>query len=360
MTTDVRVAPRRAPFALQGMPPVVTLLTAALFAVVFARPARVLAWEWWNNPEAGHGLLLAPLAVWFAWKSGIDPAARPNRALGLTIMVAGIFFRWVSDLAAELFIMRGSMLMTLVGILVWYFGVRQALRWWLPITLLALSIPLPELILSRIALPLQFIASNIGAALLSWREIPVLLTGNVIRIPGHELFVAEACSGLRSLTALISLGVLLGAITLNHATSRVLLVASAIPVAIMLNGVRVFLTGFLVFFVDPKLGEGFMHLTEGWLIFLVAFFLLGVIAWAFSAAERFYARLRNGGGGGGAADDTRDDDVEGMDEHASDEFDDEFDDEDDPAVAGTPVGATPIEAAGVPNIGPTRAEAAHA
>ena len=168
----------------------------------------------------------------------------------------------------------------------WYFGFRQLLRWWLPFTLFALSIPLPELILSRIAMPLQYVASNIGASLLAWRDIPVLLTGNVIQIPGHRLFVAEACSGLRSLTALISLGVLLGAVTLRHPVSRVLLLGAAIPVAIALNGVRVFLTGFLVYFVDPKLGEGFMHLTEGWLIFLVAFLILGGFAWLFVVAER--------------------------------------------------------------------------
>jgi exosortase/archaeosortase family protein len=98
--------------------------------------------------------------------------------------------------------------------------------------------------------------------------------------------VAEACSGLRSLTALLSLSVLLGAITLNSPLSRILLVFIAIPVAIVLNGIRVFLTGFLVAFVDPKMGEGFMHITEGWMIFVVAFALLGVAAWGLMAVER--------------------------------------------------------------------------
>jgi exosortase len=268
------------------MPPLATLVTAALFAVMFARPARLLVRDWWVNPEAGHGLLLAPIAIYFAWKTGIISKARPSRVLGITILFLAIGFRWVSDLAAELFIMRGSMLMAAAGIVVWYYGLRQLVAWWLPFTLLALSVPLPELLLSQLANPLQFIASNIGAKLLAWREIPVLLTGNVIRIPGHELFVAEACSGLRSLTALVSLGVLLGAIALRHPVSRLLLLGSAIPVAIMLNGVRVFLTGFLVYFVDPKLGEGFMHLTEGWLIFLVAFLILGGFTAAIGAAER--------------------------------------------------------------------------
>jgi exosortase len=186
------------------------------------------------------------------------------------------------------------MLLAAVGLTVWYIGWRQVTRWWLPFILLGLSIPLPELILSRVALPLQFIASHIGAGLLAWRDIPVRLSGNVIQIPGHELFVAEACSGLRSLTALLSLSVLLGAITLRHWSSRMALVAAAIPIAILLNGVRVFLTGFLVYFVDPKLGEGFMHLTEGWMIFVVAFVLLGGVSWLLGwVEERGWTRWRS-------------------------------------------------------------------
>jgi exosortase len=271
------------------------LATAVLFALLFARPLQLLARDWWVNPEAGHGLLLAPLALWFAWKTGIDPKAVPNRLLGGGIILTGVFFRYVSDLAAELFTMRGSMIVVAVGLTVWYVGLRQVLRWWLPITLLALSVPLPEIVLGRVAMPLQLTASKIGAGLLAWRDIPVLLAGNVIRIPGHELFVAEACSGLRSLTALLSLSVLLGALVLDRVPSRLLLVASAIPIAILLNGIRVFLTGFLVYFVDPKLGEGFMHLTEGWLIFMVAFVLLGGVAWVFGRVERRVVAGRHGG-----------------------------------------------------------------
>jgi exosortase len=288
--TTAPAATGRRSLAGLGVPPLPALAAAVLFAVLFARPTQSLAREWWNNPEAGHGLLLAPLALWFAWKSGIVDVPRPNRWLGGALIFLGVAFRWLADLAAELFVMRGSMLLALAGLVVWYFGVRQLLRWWLPFTLVALSIPLPEIVLSRVALPLQFMASSIGAALLKWREIPVLLTGNVIRIPGHELFVAEACSGLRSLTALISLGVLLGALVLRSPVARVLLIAAVIPVAILLNGVRVFLTGFLVFFVDPKLGEGFMHATEGMLIFGIAFLILGLVAWAFGAVESRVAR----------------------------------------------------------------------
>jgi len=158
--------------------------------------------------------------------------------------------------------------------------------WWLPATLLALSVPLPEVVLGSIALPLQLKASSLGAALLSWRGLPVHLDGNVIRLPGHDLFVTEACSGLRSLTALLSIGVLLGGVLLRHPVSRIAIVALAIPVAIVVNGVRVFITGFLVAFVDPSLADGFTHITEGWLLFLVAFAILAVITLGVVRIER--------------------------------------------------------------------------
>jgi exosortase len=173
-----------------------------------------------------------------------------------------------------------------VGLVVYYRGVRQALAWWLPFVLLALAIPLPELVTSTIALPLQFRASRMGAALLEWRQVPVRLTGNVIEIPGNRLFVTEACSGLRSLTALLSIGFLMGGLWLNRFWSRTLLIALAIPIAVVINGVRVFLTGFLVYFVDPKMGEGFMHMTEGWLLFLVSLVLIGMAAAVLAFVEK--------------------------------------------------------------------------
>lgn len=260
-------------------------LTALTFAWLFAKPAALLADAWWNDPNSGHGLLLAPLALWFAFKSGMATDARPQRWAGAALLLMAVLARYAADLAAELFIMRASMLLALSALVVWYAGVRQLWHWWLPFVLVALSIPIPEVILNTVALPLQFMASRIGASLLAWREIPVLLTGNIIRIPGQELFVAEACSGLRSLTALLSLGVLLGTLFLQHWSSRVLLVAITIPIAILINGLRVFLTGFLVLFVGPEMGEGFMHTSEGMMMFGAAFVVTAAVAWLLGIIE---------------------------------------------------------------------------
>ena len=266
------------------------LATLAAFGILFAKPIALLVYDWWRLPEAGHGLLLAPVAIVLAWRGGILPGAKPQRILGLTLLVLAVLIRCASDLAAELFTMRASVVMALGAITIYQFGFRQLLHWWLPFALLCLSIPLPELVTQALALPLQFKASQMGAALLEMRNVPVRLSGNVILLPGRQLFVTEACSGLRSLTALLSMAVLFGALMLKTPISRVALVLLAIPVAIVINGIRVFLTGFLVFFVSPAFGEGFMHVTEGWLLFLVSLSVLAAFTWAGGFVERLVMR----------------------------------------------------------------------
>ncbi len=260
--------------------------TLLAFAILFAQPLRLLLRDWWSDPDAGHGLLLAPIALWLAWRAGIRAGASSQPALGLAILALAVLGRYVSGLAAELFTMRLSMVGAGVGLVVYCWGYRQLFHWWLPATLLVLSIPVPAVLTTAMALPLQLKASAWGAALLEFRHVPVQLLGNVIRVPGRELFVTEACSGLRSLTALLSLGVLVGGFWLKHPASRALLILAAIPVAMMVNALRVFLTGFLVYYVSPAMGEGFMHFSEGWLLFIIAFGLLGVLAWLAGWAER--------------------------------------------------------------------------
>lgn len=252
-----------------------------------------MARDWLRDPDAGHGLLLAPLAIFLAWRRGRAPDARAQPMAGLILLTGAILLRYGSGLAAELFTMRLSMFVAAAGLVVFFLGFRQILHWWLPAALLVLSIPLPEVVIGTLALPLQLQASQLGAALLEWRDVPVILSGNVIRLPpDHRLFVTEACSGLRSLSALLSLGVLTGGIWLSHPLSRTFLVLLAIPVAMLLNGVRVFLTGFLFYFVDPSMADGFMHTTEGWIVFMIAFAILGAFAWGIGRVERLGLRRR--------------------------------------------------------------------
>lgn len=261
----------------------------AAFAALFGPALAALVLHWWTDPDAGHGLLLAPLAVWFAYRSGIDRTSSPAPWWGLLFLAGAVLLRFAGALAVELFSQRLAMLGGMAGLTLFFFGWRQLLRWWLPASLLVLSIPLPAIALNQLALPLQLQASRMGAALLEWRQIPVRLAGNVILLPGHQLFVTEACSGLRSLMALLSIGLLLGALWLRTPVLRVLLIGTAIVIAVLVNAVRVFLTGFFVYFISPEMGQGFLHLSEGWLLFVVSLAALGGVTWLVRELEQHLA-----------------------------------------------------------------------
>jgi exosortase len=281
VTPPARPLTTQSPYA-----PVPALLAGLAFLILFWQPIWTLGRDWWSDPEAGHGLLLGPLAIYLAWRRGRAPDAEAQPMLGLAILVAAVMLRYLSGLAAELFTMRLSLLAGVAGLIIFGWGMRQLVHWWLPALLLLLSIPIPAVLLNSLAFPLQLRASEMGAALLHWRNVPVRLAGNVLMLPGQSLFVTEACSGLRSLTALLALGVLVGGLWLRTVWARVVLVTVAIPIAMVLNGLRVFLTGFFVYYVDPSLGEGVMHYTEGWFMFMIAFAILGMIGWVLSMLER--------------------------------------------------------------------------
>jgi exosortase len=268
-------------------------VTAGLFLACFAPVIVGLVRAWISLPDAAHGILIAPVAVWLAWRSGPVADLRPARWAGSALILVAVFANLFGRVAGVETIPRAAFLLALVGLTLWFAGWRQILAWWLPFLLMALTIPLPESIIASLTLPLQQVAAKMGAAMLSWRHIPVLLAGNVIRLPGHTLFVSEACSGLRSLTALLSMAILVGALFLKYPISRILMVALAVGLAIFVNGIRIFMTGFLVFFVDPKLGEGFMHLTEGYLLFLISLSILALLTWFFLRVESHFGRNQN-------------------------------------------------------------------
>jgi exosortase len=287
------VAVAREPFFARGLQrgdvlPVIA--TAVLFLMLYWQPLQTLVRDWLHDPDAAHGLLLTPIALVLAWRSGIAPEARAQPFVGSLLLICAILLRFMSGLAAELFTMRLSMLIAIAALVIFVLGARQILHWWLPAVLLLLAVPVPPVLLGSLALPLQLQASHIGAALLKARFVPVHLNGNIIQLPGIKLFVTEACSGLRSLTALLSLGVLLAGTMLRMPLTRVLLIAATIPIAVALNGLRIFLIGFLVYFVSPRFGDSFLHYSEGWLIFVLAFALVAGMAVALALVERRLAR----------------------------------------------------------------------
>ncbi len=190
---------------------------------------------------------------------------------GLALLVAGL-------LGAELFLTRTSILAVLAGSIVFVAGWRALRILVFPLAFLILMIPIPAILFNQIAFPLQLLASNVGETTLSLAGVPVLREGNVIVLANTTLEVAEACSGIRSLVSLLTLGIVYGYFIDRRPFVRVLIALSTIPIAIASNAFRVAGTGLAAPYYGPAAAEGFFHEFSGWLVFMVAFLMMFVVA----------------------------------------------------------------------------------
>jgi exosortase len=123
------------------------------------------------------------------------------------------------------------------------------------------------------------VASDLAVQALHQLGIPALREGNIIHLANARLFVAEACSGLRSLMSLVTLGVVFAYFFRKTWGERIVILLSTFPIAIGVNAFRVALTGVLTSAFGEGMAKGAIHETEGLFTFGIAFLGLLLEAW---------------------------------------------------------------------------------
>ncbi len=251
------------------------ILLAGLLAL-YGGPLVDLANHWNRDANYSHGYLILPAAAWMVWRDRsrlVEAAVRPSSA-GLLLVFAGLLVLFTGVLGAELFLTRVSLLLVLAGGVLYLWGATHLRMLAFPLAFLVLMIPLPTIIFNQIAFPLQILASRLGVFALRLGDVPVLREGNVIALPNTVLEVAEACSGIRSLVSLLTLGVLFGYVSGHGVWRRAVLALLTIPIAIVANAVRVAGAGLTAMWYGPAAVEGFLHSFSGLLTFALSLALL--------------------------------------------------------------------------------------
>jgi len=260
---------------------------------VYAKTLAGLANEWWTNPDYSHGLLI-PFAVgYLAYEKRKTFAEMPLRPswFGLVLIVGSQCVNLVGFLGAEFFLQRTSFVLLLAGLILFFAGWLQLRESAFALLLMALAVPLPVIVFNVVALPLQLIASSWAESFLRVCQIPVLREGNLLVLAQQTLNVTEACSGIRSLMSLITLGLLLAYFLPFRWMIRVAFVLTTIPIAIVANAFRVGGTGVLATYFGEKAAQGFFHTFSGWLVFVFAFVvLLGEV----TLLNRFFGKAKKG------------------------------------------------------------------
>ena len=171
-------------------------------------------------------------------------------------------------------------LLALAGLCAILAGLDVLKRYWFAFFFLVFMVPLPVALYSMIANPLQLMVSQMASAMLNVLNIPALCEGNLITLPGdNQLFVAEACSGMRQLTGFLALTTAWAYLSARPGWHRCLLIASSIPIAMTANIVRVTLTGVVSHVFDPKYASGAFHTVEGLAMMGLGLLMLSTFSW---------------------------------------------------------------------------------
>ena len=285
------------------------MLTAAaafLYAAVLWRLVQV----WWTDENYSHGLLLPFVIAFLLWVEFPRWARVEFRAavgLGVGLIAVALLFLFVGTLGAELFTQRVSLVILLAGI-AFYLGGRRVWKLLLmPLALILLAIPIPEIVLNKITFPMQLLATDWAVGLIRVLAVPVLKAGNVIEVLPKgatatvQFEVVEACSGIRSLMTLATLALIYAFFTRRNDDYErlsvwrnsdfwraVVLIAMSLPIAVATNAGRLMFVVWLAFDYGEAVANGFWHKFSGWLIYLAALILLFTTALIFDAALRLW------------------------------------------------------------------------
>jgi exosortase len=210
---------------------------------------------------------------------------------GLGIIVLALLALLLGMASSEFFLPRASLLLLIVGMIVFLAGWRHLAAVAFPLGFLVLMLP-SETIASQLTFPLQILSSKLATLLLMGVGVPAVREGNIILLQAARLGVTEACSGIRFLFSLVALSIIYGYLVESRTSLRVALALAAVPISVLANALRIAATGFVVQHWGVDRAEGTLHLLSGWLVFLgslamlFAFHRLLRAVWSVSVDEQ--------------------------------------------------------------------------
>jgi exosortase len=255
---------------------------AALLAWIFRHTLVHFTYTWSNDENYSHGWLVPLLSLYFAneatrRRGPEGPTALRGAWLGFSLLTLAVLARLGTILVPLGIASDVGFLLGIAGLVALYGGSETLKRYAFPVAFLAFMIPLPIALYTAIAAPLQLAVSRMGAGVLNLLGIPVLCEGNMMTLPGDvQMFVAEACSGMRQLTGFLALTTAVAMLSPRPNWIRTVLIASAIPIAMSANVLRVVVTGWLMASFGPRFATGHLHTLEGLALMGVGLGMLAV------------------------------------------------------------------------------------
>ena len=255
-----------------------SVVWCALIAVFFSDWSS-MADQWWNISTYNHILLIPVIVAWLVWQR-LQGLMRVEPAVwwpGL-LLVAGAAMIWLVGAFSGLSAARqlGAVAL-LVGSTAAILGIRASTALAFPLGYMLFLVPFGDVLVPS----LQMITARIAIWLVGLTGIPATIDGVFINTPVALFEVAEACSGVRFLVAMIAFGVLVANVCFVSWQRRTAFLAVCVVVPILANGVRAWATIFAAQFIGVEVATGFDHIIYGWVFFALVLTLIIWVSWRF-------------------------------------------------------------------------------
>ena len=252
------------------------LVWLLLFVVTFEEWAE-MAHQWWNIDTYSHILLIPAIIAWLVWIKREQVASLVPEAWlpALAWFVAG-FLVWFGGRALDinLFAHAGAV-MTFQGTAIALLGLRVSLILALPIAYSCFLVPFGDEIIPQ----LQTITAHLATWLTEASGVAMVSEGIYIDTPAGLFIVAEACSGVKFLIAMVTLGTLVAFTCFESWSRRAWLMLACVIVPIIANGIRAWATIFIAQYVGAEAAGSFDHIVYGWFFFGIVIALVLGVAW---------------------------------------------------------------------------------
>jgi exosortase len=257
----------------------------ALLAVLYAPVVWDLAALWRGEAAYSHGPLIPLIAAYMVWQTRQRLREVPRRPCPAAwpLLLAGLLLLLVGRLAYEIHLAALSVILVLGALVAMAGGPRLLWAAVVPIAYLVFMIPLPWTVYFGAGDPLKITTAVVATEVVAPLRIPMLREGTLIYLPTVTLEVESACSGVRTVLSLLPLAVAFAYLMVRRPWGRAVLIASAVPIAVLANILRV--AEIIVqahFFPDNVTGYA-LHLYSAWIPMLFGLPMLfgvgGLIQW---------------------------------------------------------------------------------
>lgn len=255
-------------------------IIGGLCILLYAPTFSMFIYDWTNDENYSHGFLVPFIVAYLVWeKKTLLRQLNPQPSIwGLGILFGGLMVYLLGTVGAEWFLKRSSLIIVLGGLILYLYGKSYIKALIFPLVFLIFMVPLPAIIYKAMAFQLQLFVSTIAERVIGFIGIPIFRSGNILYLASGPLSVEEACSGMRSIMALLALSSIFAYLMYRTWLKRWLIVAFALPIAVVTNIIRVTTTGILANYYGQKIAEGFLHTSFGWIVFVIAFVLLFLLS----------------------------------------------------------------------------------